>query len=133
MHTPNTHDIHCTCTYICTICMALSQVGSLVSTATDIIIKALEIKLSYVRSVLERLSLLVSDNPRQATPTELSFSHYEEWLDSNQQLFEFNSQLYELERVKFDLKKKQERVKQAGKGLAMPGDFDSSSGMRRCA
>ena len=94
----------------------LFQVGSLVATATDILIKALKIKLSYVNEILERLSLLVSDNPRQTTPAELSFSRYEEWLESNQQLFEFNSQLYELERVKFEFKQKQERVKQAKDG-----------------
>ena len=85
------------------------------STATDIIIKALTIKLSHVHDILEKLSMLVGENPRQTTPTELSFSRYEEWLESNQQLFEFNSQLYELERVKFDLKQKQERVKRAPK------------------
>lgn len=73
----------------------------------------LTIKLSHVNDILEKLSLIISENPRQATPTELSFSRYEEWLESNQQLFEFNSQLYELERVKFDLKQKQERVKRS--------------------
>lgn len=98
--------------YVCKTCTCLFQVGSLVATATDVLIKALQIKLAYINDVLERLSLLISDNPRQAPPTELSFSHYEEWLESNQQLFEFNSQLYELERVKFELKQKQERVKQ---------------------
>lgn len=60
--------------------------------------------------MLERLLPLVKESPRQATPTELSFSRYEEWLESNQQLFEFNSQLYELEKAKFDLKRKQQRV-----------------------
>lgn len=86
--------------------------GSLVSTATDIIIKALRIKLRYVHDILERLSLLVSDNPRQATPTDLSFSRYEEWLDSNQQLLEYNSQLYDLEKVKFEMKRKNEKLKE---------------------
>ena len=81
------------------------------ATATDILINALQIKLNYVNEVLEGLSLLVRENPRQATPTELSFSRYEEWLESSQQLFEFNSQLYELERAKFELKKKQERTR----------------------
>ena len=94
----------------------LVQVGSLVATATDILIKALQIKLAYVNDMLARLSPLVSDNPRQTTPPELSFSRYEEWLESNQQLFEFNSQLYELERVKFEMKQKQERVKQTRDG-----------------
>ena len=94
----------------------LVQVGSLVATATDILIKALQIKLAYVNDILARLSPLVSDNPRQTTPAELSFSRYEEWLESNQQLFEFNSQLYELERVKFEMKQKQERVKQTRDG-----------------
>ena len=87
------------------------------STATDIIINALQIKLAYVRDMLESLSPLVKENPRQATPAELSFSRYEEWLESNQQLFEFNSQLYELENVKFDLKRKQQRV------LNVPGNI----------
>jgi hypothetical protein len=92
------------------------EVGSLVATATDILIKALQIKLAYVNDMLARLSPLVSDNPRQTTPPELSFSRYEEWLESNQQLFEFNSRLYELERVKFEMKQKQERVKQTRDG-----------------
>ena len=92
--------------------------GSLVSTATDVIIRALQIKVTYVHNILERLSLLVNENPRQATPPELSFSRYEEWLESNQQLFEINSQLYDLERVKFDLKQRQQRVKNT---LPIPG------------
>ena len=107
--------LHAGPTYICT-SLSFLQVGSLVATATDILIKALQIKLAYVNDILARLSPLVSDNPRQTTPAELSFSHYEEWLESNQQLFEFNSELYELERVKFEMKQKQERVKQTRDG-----------------
>ena len=87
--------------------------GSLVSTATDITTKALQIKLSYIHNKLEELAQLVTENPRQATPPELSFIRYEEWLETNQQLFEYNCQLFDLERVKFEVKKKQEAVRQA--------------------
>ena len=87
--------------------------GSLVSTATDITTKALQIKLSYIHNKLEELAQLVTENPRQATPPELSFVRYEEWLETNQQLFEYNCQLFDLERVKFEVKKKQEAVRQA--------------------
>ena len=39
-------------------------------------------------------------------PRDLRFSRYEEWLETNQRLFEMQSQLYDLEKLKFELKQK---------------------------
>ena len=86
---------------------------SLVSTATNIVMKILQIKLTYIRNTLQELSVVQAENPRSATPPELSYAYYEEWLETNQQLFELNSQLFELERVKFDFRKRQEEVRKA--------------------
>ena len=90
-----------------------TDVSSLVVTATDILIEILELKLTYVQEALRKLSALAHENRKIATPPELSFSHYEEWVDSNQRLFELNSQLYDLEKLKFEIRQRQIQARQA--------------------
>ena len=99
------------------------QVSSLVSTATDVLLEILEMKLSFVQEALHKLSTLVKDNPKSLVPPELGFSRYEEWLETNQRLFELNSQLYDLEKLKFEIqhKKRQARTSIA-KGGAREGE-----------
>ena len=90
-----------------------TDVSSLVVTATDILIEILEMKLMYVQEALTKLSALAHENRKIATPPELSYSRYEEWVDSNQRLFELNSQLYDLEKLKFEIRQRQIQARQA--------------------
>ena len=71
-----------------------------------------------MQEALHKLSTLMKDSPRGVAPPELGFSRYEEWLETNQRLFELNSQLYDLEKLKFEIrhKKKQARRSIAGGG-----------------
>ena len=87
-----------------------SDVTSLVSTATNILIESMQLRLSYVQEVLNKLTSLQQENPKLPTPPELLFSRYEEWVQRNQRLIELNSQLYDLEKLKFELKEKRSKV-----------------------
>ena len=88
-----------------------SDVTSLVSTATNILIESMQLRLSYVQEVLNKLTSIQQENPKLPTPPELLFSRYEEWVQRNQRLIELNSQLYDLEKLKFELKEKRSKVK----------------------
>ena len=90
-----------------------SDVSALVVTVTDTLIEILELKLAYVQEALKKLMALVRENPKIPTPPELMFSRYEDWVDSNQRLFELNSQLYDLEKLKFDIRQKQIQARKA--------------------
>ena len=91
---------------------------SLVSTITNILIESVEIRLSYVMEAIDFLTTLYQENPKQRTPPELMLARYEEWVQTNQRLFELNSRLYDLEKVKFDQQKRAEleRAKEEGRG-----------------
>lgn len=88
-----------------------SDVMSLVSTATNILIESIQLRLNFIREALEKLDVLHRENPKLRTPPELAFLRYEEWLASNQRLFELNAQLYDIEKLKFELKHKQVMAK----------------------
>ena len=90
-----------------------SDVSALVVTVTDTLIEILELKLAYVQEALKKLMALVRENRKIPTPPELMFSRYEDWVDSNQRLFELNSQLYDLEKLKFDIRQKQIQARKA--------------------
>ena len=91
------------------------DVNSLISTATTILIESLELRLGFLRSVLSKLDVLYQEAPKLPTPPELGYQRYEEWVGSNQRLLELNAQLYEIERLKFELKKKQSLARKAKK------------------
>lgn len=90
-----------------------SDVSALVVTVTDTLIEILELKLEYVQEVLKKLMVLLRENRKIPTPPELMFSRYEDWVGSNQRLFELNSQLYDLEKLKFDIRKRQIQARNA--------------------
>ena len=69
--------------------------------------------MAYVQEALKKLMALVRENRKIPTPPELMFSRYEDWVDSNQRLFELNSQLYDLEKLKFDIRQKQIQARKA--------------------
>ena len=87
-----------------------SDITSLVSTATNILIDSMQLKLSYVQEVLKKLVAIQQESHKLPTPPELLFSRYEEWVQRNQRLIELNVQLYDLEKLKFELKEKRSKV-----------------------
>ena len=87
-----------------------SDITSLVSTATNILIESMQLRLSYVQEVLNKLTSIWQENSKLPAPPELLFSRYEEWVQRNQRLIELNSQLYDLEKLKFELKEKRSKV-----------------------
>ena len=105
-----------------------SDVTSLVSAATNILIESMQLRLSYVQEVLNKLMSIQQENPKLPTPPELLFSRYEEWVQRNQRVIELNSQLYDLEKLKFELKEKRSKVKSSGapKGQQQPGEIEQT-------
>ena len=87
-----------------------SDISSLVSTATNILIESMQLRVSYVQEALTKLTSIQQENPKLPTPPELVFSRFEEWVQTNQRLFELNVQLYDLEKLKFELKEKRLKV-----------------------
>lgn len=83
----------------------IGDLSSLASTVTSILVESIEIRLTYVMEAIHYLTTLYDDDPKQRTPEKLVLSRYEEWVDTNQRLFELNSQLYDLEKMKFDLQR----------------------------
>lgn len=83
------------------------DLSSLASTVTNILIESAELKLSYVTQSIQCLTTLYQENPKQRAPVHLMISRYEEWVETNQRLFELNSRLYDLEKVKFDLQRRE--------------------------
>lgn len=87
-----------------------SDITSLVSTATNILIESMQLRLTYVQEVINKLTAIQKENHKLPTPPELLFSRYEEWVQRNQRLIELNVQLYDLEKLKFELKEKRSKV-----------------------
>ena len=99
-----------------------TDVSSLLSTATNILIETTQLKLTFVQESLTKLRRIHQETPKHATPPELLFSRYEEWLATNQRLFELNSQLYDLEKLKFELRQKHSVARRSVKeGAAATG------------
>lgn len=96
------------------------DMSSLASTVTNILVESIEIRLSYVMEAIQCLTTLYSSNPKQRTPANLMLSRYEEWVDTNQRLFELNSRLYDLEKVKFDLQRQESEEKEGWNSLQHP-------------
>ena len=82
--------------------------SSLAAAVTDILIESVEIRLNFIKEAIALLTQLYRENPKQRTPPEYQPSRYEEWVQTNQRLFELNSHLYDLEKVKFDLQRREE-------------------------
>ena len=98
----------------------IGDVSSLASAVTNILIESMEIRLSYVMEAIQYLTTLYNDNPKQRTPAHLMLSRYEEWVDTNQRLFELNSRLYDLEKMKFDLQRQESEEKGGWSSLQRP-------------
>lgn len=81
--------------------------ASLVSRATDILVESIKVRLSYVEEAIGHLTILFRENQKMKVPPELMVSRYEEWVRTNQRLFELNSQLYDLEKLKFNVRRKE--------------------------
>ncbi len=92
-----------------------SDVNSLVSTATSILIESVELRLAFLRDIVSKLSTLYDEAPKLRTPPELGYQRYEEWVGSNQRLLELNAQLYDIEKLKFELKRKQSMARKVKK------------------
>lgn len=84
------------------------DLSTLAATATKILMESVEIRLAYVSEVITLLTNLYQENPKQRTPPEFALSRYDEWVQTNQRLFELNSKLYDLEKVKFDMQRREE-------------------------
>lgn len=108
---------------------------SLVSRATDILIESVKLRLSYVEEAMGRLAILHREHSKMKVPLELMISRYEEWVRTNQRLFELNSQLYDLEKLKFDRHRRETSTKQSEvlrEGIASKGErIGEGSGIRR--
>lgn len=74
---------------------------------TDILVEIIQTKLWFLNEVISSLESLVKEDPRQATPFELQLSRFEDWVETNQQLFELNARLYETQKSMFDIRKTQ--------------------------
>ena len=92
-----------------------SDVNSLISTATSIVIESVELRLGFLRDILLKLNTLYHEAPKLPTPPELGYQRYEEWVGSNQRLLELNAQLYDIERLKFELKQKKSAAQKVKK------------------
>lgn len=99
-----------------------SNVSSLVAAATNILIESVTLRLSYVQEAIKKLTSIYNENPKLPTPPELLFSRYDEWVQTNQKLFELNTRLYDLEKLKFDLNEKKRMAKKAIKKSKTDGD-----------
>ena len=89
-----------------------SDITSLVSAATNILIESTQLRLSHVQDVIAKLTEIQDEKNKKKAPTppELLFSRYEEWVQRNQRLIELNVQLFDLEKLKFELKEKRAKV-----------------------
>lgn len=104
----------------------VTDLSSLASTVTNILIESVEIKLSYITEAISYLTNLYRENPKQRMPAELRLSRYEEWVQTNQRLFELNSRLYDLEKVKFDLERRMAANEQEADKKADRDEFDNT-------
>jgi len=84
---------------------------ALVSQATNILMESIKIRLSYIDEAIGQLTILFRENPKMKVPLELTIDRYEEWVRTNQRLFELNSQLYDLEKRKFTTGRKRVRAR----------------------
>ena len=104
--------------------------NSLISRATDILIESVQLRLSYIEDAIGHLVILNRENPKIKVPQELMILRYEEWVQTNQRLFELNSQLYDLEKLKFD-KHRKEMFRQSEilrEGSASIGESEGKGG-----
>lgn len=76
------------------------EIYRLTALVTDALIETLTIKLSYIDQCVGRLAELARADPRQAAPLELRLSRFDDWVQTNQQLYQLNSQLYDLQKHK---------------------------------
>lgn len=71
--------------------------------ATEVLLDILQLKMSFINDVIDKLQLLMHDNPNQLTPFPLQFSRFYDWVETSQQLYELNTQLYEIEKSKWSM------------------------------
>ena len=86
---------------------------ALVSQATGILMESIKIRLSYIDEAIGQLTILFRENPKMKVPLELTMARYDEWVRTNQRLFELNSQLYDLEKRKFTTGRKKVAARRA--------------------
>ena len=74
---------------------------------TDILVEIIQLKLGFLNETITALQSLVKENSRQPTPFELQVSRFEDWVDTNQQLYELNARLYDTQKNMLDIRRTQ--------------------------
>ena len=81
------------------------EICRLTSQITELLVEIFTIKLTYIEECVKRLAELARANPRMVAPLELRLSHFDDWIQTNQQLYQLNLQLYDLQKHKRRLEK----------------------------
>ena len=84
--------------------VVMRDMASQTEQVTDILVEIIQAKLGFINETIDSLQALMKQHPRPSTPTELQLSRFEDWVDTNQQLFELNARLYETQKNKFDMR-----------------------------
>lgn len=83
----------------------------LTSAATDILIEILELKVNYVEECVQKLEEKARVDPRSLAPMELRVVRFEDWVETNQRLYQLNSKLYEIEKVKVNVERRESKFR----------------------
>ena len=94
----------------------------LTAAATDILIEILELKVTYLVDCIEKLEEKTRVDARSLAPMELRVVRFEDWVETNQRLYQLNSKLYEIEKVKVNI----ERRTNKGRRPQSPEQTDAS-------
>lgn len=84
-----------------------SPVPSQSALATEILIEIIEVKLGFLNETITSLESLKRENPSQTTPIELQLSRFDDWVDTNQQLYELNTRLYDTQKNMLEVRQTQ--------------------------
>ena len=85
----------------------------LTAAATDILIEILELKVDYLVDCIEKLEERARVDARSLAPMELRVARFEDWVETNQRLYQLNSKLYEIEKVKVTIERKTNKSRRA--------------------
>ena len=86
------------------------EMASQSALATDVLVEILELKLGFINETISSLQALTKENQRQPTPVHLQVSRFDDWVDTNQQLYELNVRLYDIQKDMCDMKRSQQVV-----------------------
>ncbi len=84
--------------------VVMRDMASQTEQVTDILVEIIQAKIGFINETIESLQALMKLHPRPSTPMELQLSRFEDWVDTNQQLFELNARLYETQKNMFDMR-----------------------------